>query len=29
MTHLHDCMGMTGPRKIFGFVTGPFLKITE
>jgi len=29
MSHLHDFMGVTGPRKILTFVTGPFLKIIE
>jgi len=27
MSHLHDFMGVTGPRKILIFVTEPFLKI--
>jgi len=26
MSHLHDFMGVTGPRKILTIVTGPFLK---
>jgi len=26
MSHLHDFMGVTGPRKFLTFVTGPFLK---
>jgi len=25
MSHLHDFMGVAGPRKILTFVTGPFL----
>jgi len=29
MSHLHDFMVVTGPRKILTFVTGPYLKITE
>jgi len=29
MSHFHDFMGVTGPRKILSFVTGPFLKIIE
>jgi len=29
MLHLHDFMGVTGPRKMLTFVTGPFLKIIE
>jgi len=29
MSHLHDFVGVTGPRKILTFVTGPFLKLTE
>jgi len=29
MSHLHDFMGVTGPRKFLTFVTGPFLKIIE
>jgi len=29
MSHLHDFMGVTGPRKILTFVTGPFLEIIE
>jgi len=29
MPHLHDFMGVAGPRKILTFVTGPFLKIIE
>jgi len=29
MSHLHDFMGVTGPRKFLAFVTGPFLKIIE
>jgi len=29
MPHLHDFMGLTGPRKFLTFVTGPFLKKIE
>jgi len=29
MSHLHDFMGVTGPRTSLTFVTGPFLKIIE
>jgi len=29
MSHLHDFMRVTGPRKILTFVTGPFLEIIE
>jgi len=29
LSHLHDFIGMTDPRKILTFVTGPFLKIIE
>jgi len=29
MSHLHDFMGVTGPRKFFTFVTGPFLKMIQ
>jgi len=29
MSHLHEFMGATGPRKILTFVIGPFPKIIE
>jgi len=29
LSHLHDFMAVTEPRKILTFVTGPFLKIIE
>jgi len=29
MSHLHEFMGVTGPRKILTFVIGPFLEIDE
>jgi len=29
VSHLHDFMGVTGPRKILAFVTGALLKIIE
>jgi len=29
MSHLHEFMGATGPRKFLTFVTGPFLEIIE
>jgi len=29
MSHLHDFMGATRPRKILTLVNGPFLKLIE
>jgi len=29
MSHLHEFMGVTGPRKILTFVAGSFLEIIE
>jgi len=29
MSHLHDFMGVTGPRKILTFITGPIFQIIE
>jgi len=29
MSHSHDFMGVTGPRKILTFVTGPFLNVIQ
>jgi len=29
MSHLHDFIGVNGPRKLLTFVTGLFLKVVE
>jgi len=29
MSHLHEFIEVTGPQKIFTFVTGPFLEVIE